>query len=299
MSARIFGHERLQLGGSGTRVPPIIFGTAALGNVPRIIPEQRKLAICGEWFKHVEPPVWVDVAYHGGDGVALETLSRVLRRIDIPGDEVVVHLTLDSNQLPDDWQKSCQWLGDEYRPKLLSVCQPGDEVCRVAGELKAAGMVSGVGIATKDVTALQSVAFSFDWLVLANGFSLLRHPPELREHMGELSERQIPVIISRVFAGGFLVGGNRLDGRILNGDDPADRSILAWRKSFVALCEGHGITPAHACIQFALSAPAVVAMLIETSYPDRVVENIRSVSQKVPDNFWAAMREEGLLSDDS
>ena len=44
------------------------------------------------------------------------------------------------------------------------------------------------------------------------------------------------------------------------------------------------------------SAPSVVAVLVESSYPDRVAENINSVCQKVPDNFWASMKEEGLLA---
>jgi D-threo-aldose 1-dehydrogenase len=81
----------------------------------------------------------------------------------------------------------------------------------------------------------------------------------------------------------------------MNAEDDTQRGLLAWRKAFVALCDGHGITPAHACIQFALSLPGVVAVQLDSSYPDRVAENIRSGFTRVPPNFWASMIEEGLL----
>ena len=139
-----------------------------------------------------------------------------------------------------------------------------------------------------------------DWVTLAGGCTLMRHSREMLAFMGELAQRQIPLLLGGVFDGGFPVGGNRLDGRVLSTDDPADRSLFAWRKAFVALCDGHGVSPAHACIQFALSAPGVVAVLLDSSYPDRVVENVNSVIERVPDKFWASMKEEGLLgADDS
>jgi D-threo-aldose 1-dehydrogenase len=109
---------------------------------------------------------------------------------------------------------------------------------------------------------------------------------------------QIPIILAGVFEGGFLVGGNRLEGQTVSIDNDAQRASIAWRKAFVSLCDGHGITPAHACIQFALSLPGVVAVQIDSSYSDRVAENIRSAFVEVPANFWASMREEGLLSED-
>jgi D-threo-aldose 1-dehydrogenase len=58
------------------------------------------------------------------------------------------------------------------------------------------------------------------------------------------------------------------------------------------------VTPAQACIQFALAGPGVVSVLLNSSRPDRVTENIASVQRKVPDTFWASMKEEGLIADD-
>src|SRR5436190_1774479 len=110
-------------------------------------------------------------------------------------------------------------------------------------------------------------------IVLTGGCTLLRHPAERRASMAELAARQIPIIGSGVFDGGFLVGSNRLDGRVPSAEDPADRSLLAWRASFAALCHGHGVTPVQACIQFALAGPGVVAVMLTSSHADRVAEN--------------------------
>jgi D-threo-aldose 1-dehydrogenase len=275
-----------------------VFGTAALGNVPQVIPEQRKLEICGEWFQHVEPPVFIDVAYRDGDGLALEVLGRMLRRLDIESNEVVIHLTLDADQVAVGWEKSCRLLGSEYQPKLISICDADESAWRAVSELKAAGMVLGAGIATRDFSTLKSLVPSADWMVLAGGFTLMRHSAELLSAIAELAAWQVPIIVSGVFDGGFLVGSNRLDGRVLSAEDPADRSLLTWRTSFAALCHGHGVTPAQACIQFALLGPGVVAVMLNSSHPDRVAENAGYVGRPVSDLFWTSMKEEGLLAAD-
>ena len=291
------------LGSTGLHVPPICFGTAALGNVDRVIPEQSKLAICGEWFRGVSPPVWIDADYRHGEGVALEVLGRMLRRLDVASDEVVVNLVLDGQQssgqgIAECWEKSCLLLGDDYRPKLVSIDRPDDDAWRAANELKNAGQVAGVGMVVNDLQGATDLVSPLepDWLTLAGGFTLMRQRAEAVALMATATEKQVPIVLAGVFEGGFLVGGNQLDGRGLNADDSANRALFAWRKAFVALCDGHGIRPAHACIQFAISAPSVVAVLVESSYADRVAENIKSVCQKVPDNFWESMREEGLLA---
>lgn len=290
--------HRRPLGGTGLQAPPIVFGTAALGNVPQVIPEQRKLKICGEWFQHVEPPVFIDAAYRHGDGLALEVLGRMLHRLDVEGDEIVIHLALDADRVADDWEKSCRLLGSEYRPKLVSICDADESAWRAVSELKVAGLVLGAGAAARDFGTLSSLAPAADWMVLTGGFTVMRHPAESLASMAELAARQIPIVVSGVFEGGFLVGSNRLDGRVPSAEDPADRSLLAWRTSFAALCHGHGVTPAQACIQFALSGPGVVAVMLNSSHPDRVAENAECVQRLVPDLFWASMKEEGLLAAD-
>jgi D-threo-aldose 1-dehydrogenase len=285
-----------RLGATGLTLPPIVFGTAALANRPEVIPEQRKLAICGEWFQQVEPPAFVDVSYEDGEGMALEVLARLLRRLDVSGEEVVVHLSVDAARIEESWEKSCRLLGDDYRPRLVTVVDAAGEAQWVADELKSAANVVGVGVGCMVSTAEFTLPASADWVLVDGGLSMLEQSPEMLRFLAGLAERGVPVIASGVFGGGFLVGGTCLNGRVISADDPANRSLLAWRTAFVALCHGHGISPAHACIQFALSLPGVVAVKVISSHPDRVAGNAEAAVTKVPDGFWASMKEEGLLS---
>jgi D-threo-aldose 1-dehydrogenase len=285
-------------GKTGLAIPPIVFGAAALGNARRVITEQSKLAICGEWFRQVAPPVVVDVAFEHGNGLALEVLGRMLRRLEVTTEEVIISLGINGTQ--PCWEKSCQLLSDEYEPKLVSVDKGDDAAWEYALELKAAGRVQGVGFVTSDFVMTRECLARFepDWITVASGFSVMRHSEEQLALLAELADREIPVVAAGLFEGGFLVGDNRLDGSVVSAENPSDRSLLAWRKAFVALCDGHGISPSHACIQFAISAPGVVAVLVESSYPDRVAENVNSVCRRVPANFWQSMKEEGLLAED-
>jgi D-threo-aldose 1-dehydrogenase len=294
--------RHVPLGRTGVQIPPIVFCTAALGNVKRVITEQAKVGICSEWFRQVGPPVWIHVDYRFGDGIALEVLGRILRRFEIPGQEIVIDLAIDgeASGIKASWEKSCWLLGTEYRPRLISVENPDAATWRAAMDLKVANAVQGVGIAVRDwQSGVRRLAeIEPDWVTVVGGCTVMRHSPECFAFMAELTSRQIPIILASVFDGGFLVGGNRLDGVTVDADDRVQRSFFAWRKAFVALCDGHGITPAHACIQFGLSIPGVVSVHVDSSYSDRVAENIRSAFAEVPTNFWASMKEEGLLRAD-
>jgi len=288
---RVLGQTRLT-------VPPIVFGTAALGNVGRVMTDQAKFALCGEFLNQVAPPVWIETSYGHGDGKALEVLGRALRRLDVSSDEVVIQLTINSlgaQSITECWEGSCRLLGDEFRPKLVAIENVDETNLRFTAELKSAGQVVGVGLAVGDWRRANSArAFDPDWKMFG-GCTVMRHPPEVLGFLSMQAMNRIPVVLSGVFEGGFLVGDNRLDGHTLSAEDSSNRSHLAWRKAFVALCDGHGISPAHACIEFALSAPGVAAVRLETSYADRVAENVQAVCQKAPENFWQSMKEEGLL----
>jgi D-threo-aldose 1-dehydrogenase len=123
----------------------------------------------------------------------------------------------------------------------------------------------------------------------------MRHPSDLLAFIENLTKRQVAIINSAVFHAGFLAGGKYFDYRVANPNNDEDRPLFAWRKSFAALCNAYGVSPTHACVQFGLSVPGVVAVALNTSHADRIGENVQSVLNKVPDGLWSAMKEEGLI----
>jgi D-threo-aldose 1-dehydrogenase len=299
-----------------------MFGTRALGNTAEPIPEQTRRAIVAEWFENVAPPVFINAAVN--DGAGLETLGRALERFDIAPEEVLVNIELGDQPIHyeairDRWQEGIRRLGEAYMPRLASLRDPGLyllgaktptehdcrftnvlEAYRALNELQSAGQIAAIGVCSTDWRIVQEIdaAVKVDWVMLAGSLNLMNHPTDVLDFVATLAQRQIPVINAGVFHCGFLVGSSRYGDRIVSAESATDRPLCAWRKAFVALCHGHGITPAHASIQFALSPPGIVAVALNTSHPDRVAENVASVGDKVPDSFWSSMKEEGLLAAD-
>ena len=315
-------------GKTGLSVPPIVFRGDLLENAARVIPDQTKRVICGEWFQRVTPPVFIDVNYSDVRDAGLELLRRTLRRLDVSPDNVVIDLgmkcsaespsAIGCDSIHARCDKACKSLGDAYAPRLVTIdardapltaaTSDADRVhfvkatldaIHTIGELKSAKRIAGVGIRCSDwrIAKELSDATTLDFVALVGGFTIMRHPPELVEFLTSLAERQIAVISAGVFHGGFLVGGPKFEERTISPNAPNNQSLVAWRKAFASLCHGHGVRPAHACIQFALSAPGIVAVSLSTTHPDRVAENVESVVAKISNALWRSMQEEGLLAE--
>lgn len=144
------------LGSTGLDVPRIVFGTSCLGNLYQALPDETKLAISREWFAHQSPPVVIDTAGKYGAGLALETIGRNLRELEIPPDKIIISNKLGWKRVPlttaeptfepgawadlkfdaaqsisyegilECWEQGCDLLGPEYPPQLLSVHDPDE-----------------------------------------------------------------------------------------------------------------------------------------------------------------------------
>jgi D-threo-aldose 1-dehydrogenase len=136
---------------------------------------------------------------------------------------------------------------------------------------------------------------ALDWVMIANSMTIMNHPEELCAFMKELENRGIPVINSAVFHSGFLTGSDYYDYRLVQAGNGLDDQLLGWRAAFFDLCRLHGVSPATACVQFALQAPGVKSIALNTSNPARVKENISMARAAVPDVFWRDMQSAGLI----
>jgi D-threo-aldose 1-dehydrogenase len=216
------------------------------------------------------------------------------------------------------WQQGCDLLGG-YVPELVSVHDPDEYLAAATTpderarrlddiraaydalfELKAAGQTSAVGIGAKNWRVIHELAaeIAFDWVMLACSLTVYHHPPELIAFLRDLEQRDVVVINSAVFHAGFLTGGRYFDYRIPAEDDPRDAPLFRWRKTFFALCQEHNVSPAAACVRFGFAAPAVRAVALNTARPERITENAALATAHVPEPFWAALRDAGLIRPD-
>jgi D-threo-aldose 1-dehydrogenase len=82
--------QHRQLGKTGIRIPSVIFGTSALGNLYSALSDETKTKIVGECFKHVPMPVVFDTAGKYGAGLALEKLGEILKKLEIDPEDVII-----------------------------------------------------------------------------------------------------------------------------------------------------------------------------------------------------------------
>ncbi len=138
------------------RLPPVIFGSSALGNLYEVPSDERKLAIVQAWLENGTPNVLIDSAGKYGAGLALESIGNNLRRLQVDPDQVLISNKLGWYRTPlttaeptfepgawlgiahdaqqrisrqgilDCWEQGCQLLGEPYRPQLVSVHDPDD-----------------------------------------------------------------------------------------------------------------------------------------------------------------------------
>lgn len=145
------------IGNTGVKIPRIVFGTSALGNLYRIHSFDTKLKIVSECISNVQNPVF-DTAGKYGAGLALETLGQCLDKLKIRPDEVLISNKLGwlrkeltgpepdfekgvwfglkndaVQQIGYDGIMACfdqgnELLGATYKPQLLSVHDPDEYI---------------------------------------------------------------------------------------------------------------------------------------------------------------------------
>jgi D-threo-aldose 1-dehydrogenase len=238
-----------------------------------------------------EPGVWAGLAHDARQDVSREGILRC-------------------------WEEGLALLGERYAPRLVSVHDPDEYLAAAASEpdrrqrwddilgayraleeLKRQGKAAGVGVGSKDWRVIRELSdkVDLDWVMLANSLTVHRHPRELLDFLESLARRGVGVVNSAVFHAGFLVGGEFFDYRRITPDAPENRARFEWRERFNRVCRRHAVEPAVACVQFALSPPAVQGVALNSSRPDRIARNVAAVETLLPQAFWLEMKSEGLI----
>lgn len=219
-------------------------------------------------------------------------------------------------EIRECFEQGLDLLGGTYRSELVSVHDPDEYLLasespeerdrrlleildsyRALFDLKKEGRVKAVGIGSKDWTIIRELykQVPFDWVMLANSFTLYRHPAELLEFMDRLAEDGVGIINSAVFHGGFLTGGDKFDYRDVDPVSEEGQFLYSWREGFWEVCRKNGLEPGDACLHFGLSHPAIVSIALNTSKPEKMQSNVDILEKEIPPDFWEQMREKGLL----
>lgn len=215
-------------------------------------------------------------------------------------------------------EDGCRLLGD-YKPQLLAIHDPDEYLaaaknssersqrmedivgaCRALAELRDHGQIAGVGVGIKDWKVLQELdrLIDFDWVMIANSFTIMNHPPELVEFITSLASRHIGVINSAVTHGGFLVGGDHYNYQKIDRGNADDRNRLEFRDRLGVVCERHGVSVFEVAVAFAGSHPGVHSLALSSSRPERTESLVHTANQVLSADLWSDLLESGLMRED-
>jgi D-threo-aldose 1-dehydrogenase len=164
--------------------------------------------------------------------------------------------------------------------------------------LKNRDEVKAIGIGSKDWRMIKRIVndVNLDWVMIANSMTVHSQPQELVTFMEELEQRGTIIINAGVFNGGFLIGEDYYNYRLM--DAMYDQQLFQWRTHFFQLCDKYRIKPAQVCIIFGLNAPGVKSIALNSTDVHRVKENLDMAAAGnavIPSNFWKEMKTHGLI----
>jgi D-threo-aldose 1-dehydrogenase len=172
-----------------------------------------------------------------------------------------------------------------------------DEAAPALVDLRAQGVLGGIGVGANTVDVLQRFVerADVDVILLANRYTLLDQSA-LATLLPACNERGVAVVIGGVMNSGLLADprpGATFDYVAA----PAD--LVARAQRLAAVCDRHGVSLKAAAVRFVLAHPAVVSVLAGVRYRERLEEYAALMATPIPEALWEELRAEGLLPADA
>jgi D-threo-aldose 1-dehydrogenase len=167
-------------------------------------------------------------------------------------------------------------------------------------DLKRQGKVQAIGVGAKDWKIIERIAkdVQLNWIMIANSMTIKRHPKKLLDFIKGAESTGVYVINSAVFHSGFLVGSNYFDYRLIEKGNVEGDALFQWREDFFKICNEFSVSPAQACVQFALNIPGVKSIALNTTDAGRVQSNLAMVHANIPTQFWRELKKRNMIEVD-
>ncbi len=279
--------------GAGLALESLTAGLKALNVAPENVKISNKLG-----WKRVplttdeptfEPGAWVNLKHDAVQDISYQGILDCYHQ----GNELLgdYHANIVSIHDPDEYLA-----GANSDAELAIRKQDILDAYRALMELRDAGKVESVGVGAKDVSIIDFISehVQLDWAMFACSVTPYTHKTSTLLLLKKLAKQGVQVINSAVFNAGFLLGSNNFDYQQISRDSHPKE--FAWRDKFHGLCEQYHVSPAAACVQFSFLFDGIVSVALNSSAPKRVKSNIALAQTNVPNGFWQAMKDHGLIS---
>lgn len=168
---------------------------------------------------------------------------------------------------------------------------------RVLEGLREEGVIKAWGLGVNRVEPLELTLDldepKPDAFLLAGRYTLLDHDRALQRLLPAAAAQNVDIVVGGPYSSGILAGGQHFEYQ----KAPAD--IVAKVERIKALARTHGVGIKAAALQFSLAHPATVAAIPGATRPSRIAEDAAALTESVPAEFWAALREERLIAPDA
>ena len=175
------------------------------------------------------------------------------------------------------------YLHDPEHTSYEKIMSPGGAV-EVLVNLKQEGVIEHLGVAggPVDLMIWYVETGTFEAAITHNRYTLINRTAEpLLERAAQLS---VPALNAAPYGGGILAKGPDAYARYAYQEAP-DELVETVRK-MSKFCREHGVTLAAAALQFSITDPRVVSIMVGLSRPERVEQTLELAAHPVPDELW-------------
>jgi D-threo-aldose 1-dehydrogenase len=182
---------------------------------------------------------------------------------------------------------------EAYRHHLRIFLEEGGHDAMV--RLRSEGQVNAIGVGVGAWQAAHELVErgDFDACLLAGRYTLLEQEA-LAVFLPLCLKRGVGVVIGGPYNSGILATG-AVAGAMYN-YKPAPPDVLETVRKVESVCADFGVSLSAASIQFPLHHPAVVSVIPGTGSPTEVAQAVAALESKVPENFYRALKNRGLLA---
>ena len=158
------------------------------------------------------------------------------------------------------------------------------------------GLLRHVGLGVNDVRVCLDVLqqTELDCLLLAGRYTLIDHSA-LPELLPLCLRRGVRIALGGVFNSGILATGVRQPGALRFDYAHATQERVERVARVELLCERFAVGLRAAALQFPLAHPAVEVVMLGAQDPAHWIDAVAMLRQPIPEDFWDAMRAQGLL----
>ncbi|OYD74309.1 UNVERIFIED_ORG: D-threo-aldose 1-dehydrogenase [Burkholderia sp. CF145] len=162
---------------------------------------------------------------------------------------------------------------------------------RALVQLRESGGVGAIGLGVNEweVASDAMDELPIDVILLAGRYTLLEQTASV-PLLDRCVREQTAIVIGGVFNSGILAG----NGKFNYADAPAE--VIEKVRRLTALCERLGVSLPAAALQFPFAHPSVMSCVVGARTVSQLQQNIAWLEQGVPEEFWIALRNEGLVA---